>query len=117
MKKGSWIGVAALIWLSGGCCAHPGLFQKVHESMVTVQSFYSPLISEDLNSNNTAKQAVVAADTTLLLASQLQEQWCPNPDKAAQLDLQAQEAKKLAQEAGVIRPEAPLDQVSLKTME
>jgi len=38
MRKGSWIGVAALIWLSGGCCAHPGLFQKVHESMVTVQS-------------------------------------------------------------------------------
>jgi hypothetical protein len=117
MKKGSWIGVAALIWLSGGCCDHPGLFQKVHESMVTVQSFYDPLIRQDLNNNGTAKQAVVAADTTLLLASHLQEQWCPNPDKAAQVELLAQEAKKLAQEAGVTQPEASAGQISMKAAE
>ena len=117
MKKGRWIGVAALIWLSGGCCSHPGLFQKVHDSMATVQSFYDPLIKQDLDSNETVKQAVVAADTALLLASQLQGQWCPNPDKAAQLDLQAQEAKKLAQEAGVVKQDATQGQISLKATE
>ncbi len=117
MKKGRWIGVAALIWLSCGCCSHPGLFQKVHDSVATVQSFYDPLIKQNLDSGDTMKQAVVAADTTLLLASQLQQQWCPNPVKAAQLDLQAQEAKKLAQEAGVVKQDATPGQISLRAME
>ena len=117
MRKGRWLWVAALVWFSGGCCAQPGLFEKVHESMVTVQRFYDPLIQEDLGRNGTARQAVVAADTTLLLAGELQQQWCPNPENAQQLELQAQEARKLAQDAGVVEAGASRDQVSQKGAE
>jgi hypothetical protein len=117
MKKGRWIRVAALLWLSSGCCAHPGLFQGVHDTMAMVQQFYNPLLQQDLANNDTVKQAVVAADTTLLLAAELQGQWCPNPNKVQQLDLQAQEAKKLAQEAGVTEAGASQARVSLKAGE
>lgn len=117
MTKGRWLWLAALVWLSGGCCAYPGLFEKVHESMVTVQRFYDPLIEQDLGRNEIARQAVVAADTTLLLATELQKQWCPNPNEAEQLDLQAREAKKLAQEAGVVEAKTSQDQTVLKGAE
>ncbi len=117
MRKNRWLWVAALAWLSGGCCAHPGLFEKVHETMVTVQRFYDPLIQQDLGQNGIVQQAVVAADTTLLLAAELQQQWCPNPNNAKQLELQAQEAKKLAQEAGVVEAGASPDRISLQTTE
>ena len=117
MRKSRWLWVAVLVGLSGGCCAHPGLFEKMHETMVTVQCFYDPLIQQDLGGNGIVRQAVVAADTTLLLAAELQQQWCPNPDHAKQLDLQAQEARKLAQEAGVVEAGASQDQISLKGTE
>jgi hypothetical protein len=117
MRKNRWLWVAALVWLSGGCCGHPGVFQKIHDSMVTVQHFYDPLIQQNLGKNGVVLQAMVAADTTLLLASELQQQWCPNPDKAKQLELQTQEAKKLAQEAGVVEAGASQDQISLQTTE
>jgi len=117
MRKIRWLGVAALIWLGSGCCAHPELFAKVHESMATVQRFYEPLVRQDLRGKGIAQQAVVAADTTLLLAAKLQEQWCPNPDNAGQLALQAQEAEKLAREAGVAEAGAGSDQLSRKGME
>jgi hypothetical protein len=117
MRKIRWLGVAVLVWLSSGCCAHPGLFEKVHESMTTVQRFYDPLVQLDSGGTGIVQQAVVAADTTLLLAAQLQQQWCPNTDNAKQLDLQAQEAKKLAQEAGVTEAGAAPDQISLKGTE
>ena len=117
MRENRWLWVAVLVWLSGGCCAHPGVFEKIHESMVTVQGFYDPLIQENLGKNRVVQQAMVAADTTLLLAAELQQQWCPNPDKAKQLELQTQEAKKLAQEAGVVEAGASQDQISLQTTE
>jgi len=82
--------------------------------MVTVQRFYEPLIREDLGRNETVRRAVVAADTTLLLAGALQQQWCPNPKEAEQLDLQGREAKKLALEAGVVQTGASEDQALLK---
>ena len=117
MRKGRWLWVAALVWLTGGCCAHPGLFQKLHDSMVMVQGFYEPLIAKDLNRNEIARQAVVAADTSLLLAAELQQQWCPNPDQAKQVELQAQEAKKLAREVGVVEAGSPREQITLKGTE
>ena len=117
MRKIRWLWVAALVWLSGGCCGHPGVFQKVHDSMMTVQSFYDPLIQQDWTKMRRCRQAVVAADTTLLLAAELQRQWCPDPDKAQQLELQAQEAKKLAQEAGLVEAGASQDQTSRKGTE
>ena len=117
MRENRWLWLAALVWLSGGCCGHPGLFQKIHDSMVTVQHFYDPLIKQDFDRREIVQQAMVAADTTLLLASELQQQWCPNPDKAKQLELQTQEAKKLAQEAGVVEAGASQDQISLQTTE
>jgi hypothetical protein len=112
MRKGRWVGVAVLVWLSSGCCTHPGLFARVHASMATVQSFYEPLVQQTLGDNSMVQQAVVAADTTLLLAAALQQQWCPNPGSAAQLELQVQEVKKLAQEAGVAEAGASPSQVS-----
>ncbi len=100
MKIFRWVVLLALICLSG-CCCYPGLFEKVHQSMVAVQDFYGPLLQGEWELNDQVRRAVVAADTTLLLAAELQKQWCPDPDQAKQLELQAQEAKKLAQEAGV----------------
>jgi hypothetical protein len=117
MRQKRWLWVAALVGLSGGCCGHPGVFQKIHDSMVTVQYFYDPLIQQEFDRGGMVQQAMVAADTTLLLASELQQQWCPNPDKAKQLELQTQEAKKLAQEAGVVEAGASHDQISLQTTE
>jgi hypothetical protein len=115
MRQGKWLWLAVLIGVGGGCCGHPGLFQKVHDSMVTVQSFYDPLIHQDLGANEIVKTAVVAADTTLLLAATLQQQWCPNPGNTQQLELQTREARKLAQEAGVAEAGAAPGQTSQKS--
>jgi hypothetical protein len=101
MGKSKWGWLVLLAGLTAGCCSQPGIFQKVSSSMESVQSFYAPLIQDDLDRNDKLRLAVVAADTTLLLAGELQRQWCPDPTKAEQLELQAQEARKMAQEAGV----------------
>lgn len=99
-KRWFWL-PALLLWLVAGCCSHPEIFQKVQGSLETVQNFYAPLVQQDLSKNESLKRAVVAADTTLLLAGELQQQWCPDQSKAQQLELQVGEAQKLAQEAGV----------------
>lgn len=117
MTKGRWIWLAALVWLSSGCCNQPELFKKVQGSMAMVQGFYDPLIQENLRTNKTLQQAVVAADTTLLLAGELQRRWCPNPGKVKQLELQAQTAKQLAQDAGVVEEGAALTKISMKGSE
>jgi hypothetical protein len=101
MRKQRWFCLAALLWLVAGCCNHPEIFQKVQGSLETVQSYYGPLVQQDLSQNDSLKRAVVAADTTLLLAGELQRQWCPDQSKAQQLQLQAGDAQKLAQEANV----------------
>ncbi len=87
--------------LVAGCCQHPGLFQQVQRSLETVQSYYTPLLQEEWEKNEQLRRAVVAADTTLLLAGELQRQWCPDPGKAEQLELQVREARTMAQDAGV----------------
>lgn len=103
MRKRQWMWVPVLVWLSG-CCAHPGLFQKVRDSLELVQGYYEPLVQAQWNDHEQVRAAVVAADTTLLLAGELQRQWCPDPGKTAQLALQTQEAQKLAQQAGIMEP-------------
>jgi hypothetical protein len=100
MKIFRWALLFILIGLSG-CCSYPGLFDKVHRSMVAVQSFYGPLLEGEWEQNDKVRMAVVAADTTLLLAGELQQQWCPDPGQTEQLELQAKQAQNLAQEAGV----------------
>ena len=90
----------ALAGLMTGCCSNPGVFQKLDQSLRTVQSYYEPLLSEDL-SNEKVRRAVVAADSTLLLAGELQSQWCPPVEAVKQVELLKEEAQKLAQEAGV----------------
>ncbi len=87
--------------LAAGCCQNPGLFQKVQRSLETVQSYYSPLLEEQWQNDERMRRAVVAADTTLLLAGELQSQWCPDASQAEQLALQAREAQALARDAGV----------------
>lgn len=102
MKKTRWFWLPALLlWLSAGCCAQPEIFQKVHRSLETVQGFYEPLLQGDLSQGSPLQRAVVAADTALLLAGELQRQWCPDPGPAKQLEIQVGEAQRLAQEAGV----------------
>jgi len=104
-KLGVWL---ALLGLTAGCCSNPGLFDQVQRSLTTVQNFYAPLLQEmSLDQEGKLRQAVVAADTTLLLAAELQRQWCPDPQKTQQLALQTQEAQKLAQEAGVAAAKSP----------
>jgi hypothetical protein len=83
-----------------GCCSNPGVFNKLEHSFKTVQSYYDPLLAEDLT-NDKVRQAVVAADSTLLLAGELQAQWCPPAEAVKQVELQAEEAQNLAREAGV----------------
>jgi hypothetical protein len=100
MRKGKWAGVIALAGLLWGCCSHPGVFQKLEHSLKAVQSYYEPLLTEDLT-NDKVRRAVVAADSTLLLAGELQAQWCPPAAAVNQVELQTAEAKKLAEEAGV----------------
>jgi hypothetical protein len=112
MRTIRWLGVAVLIWLGSGCCAYPGLLEKVHASMTMVQRFYDPLVQQRPGQNGMVPQALVAADTTLLLAAALQQQWCLSPDKTEQLELQAQEARKLAQAAGVAEAGASPNRVS-----
>jgi hypothetical protein len=102
MRKTNWFWLLALsLWLMSGCCAQPEIFQKVHRSLLTVQSFYDPLVQEIYGQDERVQRAVVAADTTLLLAGELQRQWCPDPGQAEQLELQTGVTQKLAQEAGV----------------
>ncbi len=113
MRKLRLLWVAALVWFSAGCCANPGLFQKINRSMDLVQSYYDPLIKDGWNRPDQWQKAVVAADTTLLLAGELQQQWCPDPTKTQQLELQAQEAKKLAQQIGVTGAGATSASVSM----
>jgi hypothetical protein len=108
VSTGKWLWLMALICIGSGCCSHPGVFQQVENSLQTVQSFYDPLVKETVGDNEKVKLAVVAADTTLLLAAELQKQWCPDPDQANQLELQAQNSQKLAQEAGITMA-APAD--------
>jgi len=111
MRKKNWFWLALLLGLTAGCCSNPEIFQKVHHSLETVQNFYGPLLQGDLSQDEKLKRAVVAADTTLLLAGELQRQWCPDQGQAKQLELQVSEARKLAQEAGV--PDAaPQDQAN-----
>ncbi len=99
---GKFLGVMGLILtLMAGCCQQPGLFQKMQQSLETVQSYYGPLLEEQWQKDEKMRRAVVAADTTLMLAGELQRQWCPDPGKTEQLELQVQEARNLAQEAGV----------------
>jgi hypothetical protein len=100
MKIFRWLVLIVLLCFSG-CCAHPGLFDQVHRSLTTVQTFYGPLLAGEWEQNERVRRAVVAADTSLLLAAELQKQWCPDPGQAKQLELQARQAQDLAQEAGV----------------
>lgn len=87
--------------LAAGCCQNPGLFQKVQRSLETVQGYYGPLLAENWQKDEKMRRAVVAADTTLLLAGELQRQWCPDLAQAEQLELQVREAQALARDAGV----------------
>ncbi len=85
MRKTRWFWLPLLLlWLLSGCCGQPGIFQKVHRSLLTVQSFYDPLVQEISGQDERVQRAVVAADTTLLLAGELQKQWCPDPGQAQQ---------------------------------
>lgn len=113
MARSRWGAILALLWLSG-CCSHPGVFQKVHRSLETVQAYYGPLLQESWPLDEKVQRALVAADTTLLLAGELQSQWCPDPSKAEQLELQTREARKLAKEAGVAAAETIQDPLSEK---
>ena len=103
-RRRHWMAILVLAGLAAGCCAYPGLFDRLEYSLKTVQAFYEPLLQEEL-ANEKVHRAVVAADTALLLAGELQRQWCPPPQAAAQLELQVQEAGKLAAAAGVRWPE------------
>ncbi|MHB8067452.1 MAG: hypothetical protein ACYDIC_06085 [Desulfobaccales bacterium] len=93
--------VCLALTLMAGCCENPGVFQKVQQSLDTVQGYYTPLLQEEWQQNEQLRRAVVAADTALMVAGELQRQWCPDPGKTEQLQLQTQEAQTLAQEAGV----------------
>lgn len=106
MRK-SLVALGLSLTMTAGCCQHPGVFQKVQRSLDTVQSYYTPLITGEWDQDGRVKQAIVAADTTLLLAGELQRQWCPDPQKTEQLELQTQEAKARAEDAGVKEAGAP----------
>ncbi|MEW6386813.1 MAG: hypothetical protein AB1491_04770 [Thermodesulfobacteriota bacterium] len=102
MTRIKWSGILALFGLFAGCCSQPGVFQKLDRSLKTVQSYYEPLLQGNLQDEK-VRRAVVAADTTLLLAGELQSQWCAAPRQVKQLELQVKETEELAREAGVTK--------------
>lgn len=89
--------------LAGGCCSNPGVFSRLEESLKTVQTYYDPLLQElgGESVSDKVRQAIVAADTTLLLVAKLQGQWCPAEAAVEQTTLSAATVQKLAEEAGV----------------
>ncbi len=89
--------------LAGGCCSNPGVFSRLEESLKTVQAYYDPLLQElgGESVSDKVRQAIVAADTTLLLVSRLQAQWCPAEAAVEQTALAAATVQRLAEEAGV----------------
>ena len=96
------IAVLAVALASVGCCGNPGIFGKVNASLKTTQGYYDPLLIKlSVAPIPEVKAAVVAADTALLLAGELQKQWCPSEQAVDQLALQTAEAKKIAEAAGV----------------
>jgi hypothetical protein len=101
MRKTPWLWVLLLVLWLAGCCSQPGVFQKLHNSLTTVQGFYDPLLGAGEGQGETWRQAVVAADSALLLAGELQQQWCPDLQAAQQVELQTQTAVQLAQAVGV----------------
>jgi len=103
----SWGVLGLILTLMAGCCQQPGLFQKVQQSLETVQGYYGPLLDEQWQNDEKMRRAVVAADTALMVAGELQRQWCPDPGQTEQLQLQTQEARTLAQDAGVKAAGAP----------
>ena len=108
MRRCGWFWLVALMGLTLGCCQNPGVFAKAKRSLETVQSFYGPMLQQEgWHQDEKVRQAVVAADTALLLAGELQRQWCPEPGQAAQLELQVSQAQKLAEDAGVKEVVAP----------
>jgi hypothetical protein len=100
MRK-SWGALGLTLVLAAGCCQNPGIFQKVQRSLEAVQGYYSPLLEKEWQNDERMRRAVVAADTTLLLAGELQKQWCPEASQAEQLELQVKAAQTLARDAGV----------------
>ena len=102
MKRNGWAGALALLGLLSGCCSQPWVFQKLDRSLKTVQSYYDPLLQGNLQDEK-VRQALVAADTTLLLAGELQSQWCPAPREVEQLELQLSGTEELARKAGVAK--------------
>jgi len=105
LQKLGWAVALAALLLLAGCCSNPGVFGQVNQSVQAVQEFYDPLISNllDQDTDSKVRLAVVAADAALLLAGTLQDQWCPDPKAVEQLALQAEAAKDLAAEAGVVQ--------------
>jgi hypothetical protein len=104
MRKRQWALPLALAGLLWGCATDPTLFPKLQQSLQTVQAYYDPLLKQWGADDEKVQMAVVAADTTLKMISDLQKQWRPDPKAVEQAQLQTAQAVKLAQQAGV--PEA-----------
>jgi len=102
-KTAGWaVGLAAALLLAG-CCDNPAALKVAKGSIIAVQTFYDPLVGKYLDdkTNETAGLALVSADTALALAGIIQEGYCASQAEAKQLQLQIQNAAKLAAEAGV----------------
>lgn len=104
-----------------GCCSNPGVFDKINSNVKKVQTYYDPLVAKVQNATGSgkvapvaaiAKEALVASDTVLLLAGELQTMNCPPEGKVEQLDLQTEQAvDKAAQVVPVaeVKAEAPAE--------
>jgi hypothetical protein len=81
-----------------GCCDHPQAFKRAQDSMLIIQGVYDPLVGAYLadQTNGYLKAGLVAADTALALAGQIQAAKCATPQEADQLALQAQQVAAAA---------------------
>ena len=78
-----------VLFLLGGCCAHPDVFSEIQKYKGLVQSTYYFLDgTTTLPGNEYVAMGGLAADTALALAGALQSMSCPSQQAVNQLAAQ-----------------------------
>lgn len=82
--------ILAIVVMFTGCCKNPGVFAKIQKSEQMVQQAYYTASGqmEGISTDQYVALGGMAADLSLALASQLQQQWCPSEKEVEALEKQ-----------------------------